>query len=171
MTRKRLLGIAASSLLVGATVVTLWPGAKEPGGTTAGPAGREHGRYLVQVGGCNDCHTPDYMSADGNVSEDRWLVGNRLGFMGPWGTTYPINLRLYMQALTEDEWVRTARTLKTRPPMPWFNLRLMNESDLRALYQYIRALPPTGDPVPAYVPPGGQPATPYIVFTPQDPER
>ena len=34
-----------------------------------------------------------------------------LGWRGPWGTTYPTNLRLYFQDLTENEWVRKAKTL------------------------------------------------------------
>jgi hypothetical protein len=55
-----------------------------------------------------------------------------LGWRGPWGTTYPTNLRLYFQDLTENEWVRKAKTLSTRPPMPWFNVRDMTITGLRA---------------------------------------
>ena len=28
---------------------------------------------------------------------------------GPWGTTYPVNLRLYMQTISEKEWVAKAK--------------------------------------------------------------
>ena len=35
--------------------------------------------------------------------------GTHWGWSGDWGTTYPANLRLYMQRVTEDEWVRTAQ--------------------------------------------------------------
>jgi mono/diheme cytochrome c family protein len=116
----------------------------------------ERGRYLVKIAGCNDCHTPGYAQAGGNVPEAQWLTGDALGWSGPWGTTYPANLRLVVAGMSEEEWVRRARTAQYRPPMPWFNLRDMSESDLRAAYRYIRSLGPAGNPAPAYVPPGGK---------------
>jgi mono/diheme cytochrome c family protein len=127
------------------------------------------GRYLVQIGGCNDCHTEGYLEHSGNVPEERWLLGSSLGFSGPWGTTYPSNLRRLLGTLHEDEWVRFARTLETRPPMPWFNLRAMAEGDLRAIYRYVRSLPEDDRSVPDYVPPGRAPATPHIDMTPRLP--
>jgi mono/diheme cytochrome c family protein len=124
----------------------------------------ERGRYLIKITGCNDCHTAGYAPTGGKVPESEWLTGDALGWRGPWGTTYPTNLRLYMQDLTEDQWVKKAKTLNTRPPMPWFNVRDMSTSDLRALYRYVRHLGPAGKPAPAYVPPGGTPAQPYVQF-------
>lgn len=123
----------------------------------------ERGRYMAAAGGCNDCHTPGYMESEGNVPEANWLTGNTLGFVGPWGTTYPANLRLYMGQLTEAQWLERARR-PLRPPMPWFNLRDMSNDDLRALYHYIRALGPSGEPAPAALAPGQTPTTPYIDF-------
>ncbi len=131
----------------------------------------ERGRYLVLIGGCNDCHTPDYVARDGEVPEARWLVGDALGRTGPWGTTYPTNLRRYFSEMDEDTWVDHARTLKTRPPMPWFNLRVFTESDLRALYRYVRSLPADDTRVPDYVPPGQQPRTPHVIMTPRLPDQ
>jgi mono/diheme cytochrome c family protein len=130
----------------------------------------ERGRYLVQIGACNDCHTPGYMETAGRVEESKWLTGTDLGFQGPWGTTYPSNLRLALRALTEDEWLKRARTAM-RPPMPWFNLRDMSDADLRALYRYVRSLPPAGQPAPAFVPPGQPASTQFFVFVPQDPPK
>ena len=98
------------------------------------------------------------------VPESLWLTGNSLGSQGTWGTTYPVNLRLYMADLSADEWVRRARTLKTRPPMPWFVLREFEEADLRALHAFIRSLGPAGTPAPAYRAPGLAAAGPVIVF-------
>ena len=85
----------------------------------------KRGRYLVQIGGCNDCHTAGYAPSGGKVPEAQWLLGDALGWHGPWGTTYATNLRLYMQDLTEEQWVKKAKTLNARPPMPWFNVRAM----------------------------------------------
>jgi hypothetical protein len=69
--------------------------------------------------------------------------------------------------MSENDWVRYAGDLETRPPMPWFNLRAMREGDLRALYRYVRSLPPRDDAVPDFVPPGERPTTPFIDFAPE----
>jgi len=131
----------------------------------------DRGRYLVTIGGCNDCHTPGYAAKAGDVPEDRWLTGDTLGFSGPWGTTYPVNLRRLLGTMSEEEWVRFARHAQSRPPMPWFNLRAMTERDLRAIHRYVRSLPPDDRRVPAFVPPGTEPATAHIVMTPRQPRR
>ena len=70
---------------------------------------RERGRYLTMIAGCNDCHTPGYGMSGGKVDEKQWLVGDSLGWRGPWGTTYPANLRLYMEKLSEKVWVEQAK--------------------------------------------------------------
>lgn len=124
----------------------------------------ERGRYLAKITGCNDCHTPGYLLSEGKTSEQLWLTGDSFGWRGPWGTTYAKNLRLFVSSLTEDQWVSTAKSLKTRPPMPWFNLNDMEENDLRALYQFVRYLGPNGVPAPAYVPPDREPSPPYALF-------
>jgi mono/diheme cytochrome c family protein len=124
----------------------------------------KRGRYLVQVGGCNDCHTPAYPEKGGKVPEAQWLTGDALGWHGPWGTTYATNLRLYMQDLTEEQWVKKARSLQARPPMPWFNVQAMTTNDIRAMYRYIRHLGPAGKPAPAYLPPDKTPPQPYVAF-------
>lgn len=126
------------------------------------PALVERGRYLVEVAGCNDCHTAGYADAAGEVPEREWLKGSPLGYRGPWGTTYASNLRLYMADMTEAQWLERARTLKTRPPMPWFNVRAMSTRDLRAVYRFIRDLGPIGKPAPAFVPPDQEPGGPYV---------
>lgn len=127
----------------------------------------ERGKYLAKIGGCNDCHTPGYMQAEGKVPENLWLTGTAMGFQGPWGTSYPANLRLSMGKLSEAQWLARARQ-PMRPPMPWFNLREMSDLDLIALYRYVRSLGPAGDPAPVAVAPGQQVATPYIEFVPKN---
>lgn len=126
-----------------------------------------HGRYLIQTSGCNDCHTPGYMQKDGHVPEAEWLTGDALGWQGPWGTTYPANLRLLFSQMDEKAWLVRARQ-PMRPPMPSPSLRAMSDADLKAIYRYVRSLDVKGQPAPAYVPPGGQVATPYLDFTPKN---
>jgi mono/diheme cytochrome c family protein len=121
----------------------------------------------VATTGCNDCHTVGYPESGGKVPEAEWLTGSPVGFAGPWGTTYPANLRLTAQALSEEAWMVRARSA-LRPPMPWFSLRDMSDSDLRAMYRYIRSLGAKGTMAPAYVAPGGKVTTPYIEFVPKN---
>ncbi len=122
------------------------------------------GRYLVQTSGCNDCHSPGYTQHGGHTAEATWLTGDTLGWRGPWGTTYPSNLRLLMATMSEAQWLRHARTMEPRPPMPWFNVRAMSDTDLRAIYRYVRAAGPAGQPAPAYVPPGQPVSGPVVQF-------
>jgi len=123
----------------------------------------KRGRYLVQITGCNDCHTPGYPESAGKVDEKLWLTGSPLGWRGPWGTTYASNLRLVAKNMTEAQFVQRARS-ELRPPMPWFNVRDMTESDVRVIYRYLRHLGPAGADMPAYVPPDKEPKPPFVQF-------
>lgn len=131
----------------------------------------EQGRYLVQIAGCNDCHTPGYTMREGDVPEAQWLLGEGFGWMGPWGTTYATNLRLSINKQTEEQWLRYAKELKTRPPMPWFSLNAMRDADLKSIYRFVRQLGPAGEPAPAGLPPGQQPPMPYASFPPPPPSK
>ena len=158
-------------------VAFVFPGsapAAEKAAAAAQASGKQvsRGRYLLAVGNCNDCHTPGFAVNDGNVPEKEWLLGSGpLGFRGPWGTTYATNLRLSLSKMTEDQWVKYAKTLKTRPPMPWFNLNQWTEPDLRAFYQYVRHLQPVGDPVSEPIAPGREPPWPYVTFPDKAPPK
>lgn len=124
----------------------------------------ERGRYLVQIGGCNDCHTAGYAPKEGNVPESEWLKGDSLGWRGPWGTTYAVNLRIRLSEMTEDEWAEYGKTFKTRPPMPWFNIHAMSEVDLRSLHKYITSFEDKGESAPEFVPPDQEPQGPVVQF-------
>lgn len=87
----------------------------------------------------------------------------------PWGTTYPPNLRLIASKMTEDFFLRIASTLETAPPMPWYNVRRMTETDIRSLYRYIRSLGEPGAAAPLMVAPGDRVKTPYILVAPPQP--
>lgn len=142
-------------------------GAALAAGTAADDPAQARGRYLVVLGGCNDCHTPGYAEAGGGVPAEQWLTGSPVGFQGPWGTSYPANLRLYMQDIGEEAWIERARQ-PMLPPMPWFNLREMTDEDLSAIYRFVRALGPAGEPAPAAAAPGTAVATPYFEFVPKN---
>jgi mono/diheme cytochrome c family protein len=124
----------------------------------------ERGRYLVKIAACNDCHTPGYARSGGKVAEQLWLTGGQVGYRGPWGTTYAANLRLVMQNQTEEEWLKIAKTAKSRPPMPWFALHDMTTADLSAIYRFVRYLGHAGQAAPDFVPPGQEPKGPFVQF-------
>lgn len=131
----------------------------------------DQGRYLARIAGCNDCHTPGYAFSGGTTPESEWLTGDALGWRGPWGTTYPSNLRLYIQNFSEDAWLKLARNTQFRPPMPWFALRDMSDDDLKSLYHYMKHLGPAGQPAPAFVPPDQKPAGPFVLFPAPPPQE
>lgn len=126
----------------------------------------DDGRLFARMGGCNDCHTVNFAESGGTTPESEWLKGSPVGFRGPWGTTYPANLRLVLKDLSEDDWVAYAQSLETRPPMPWYDLRVAPETYLRGFYKLVRSLGDPGEPAPDYVPPDREPKTPFIVFAP-----
>lgn len=128
------------------------------------PALVARGRYLVQTAGCNDCHTPGYAEAGGKVPEQAWLTGDRLGWRGPWGTSYATNLRLRLAEMSRDDWLRFARAMQPRPPMPWFNVRAMSDQDLTAIWAWVKAMGPAGEPAPQALPPGQAPVGPVVMF-------
>ena len=158
----------------------------------------ERGKYLVTVGGCNDCHTPKIMSPEGIPMEDttRVLSGqphdapyptwspqdmqqrNALAlssssftaWAGPWGVSFTANLtpdkETGLGEWTEEAFIQALRTGKHQgqpdgrdilPPMPWFNIRQMSDSDLKAVWAYLRSLPPIHNQVPTPIPPAGSP--------------
>lgn len=119
---------------------------------------------MVRITGCNDCHTPMYGQLNGNVPEKDWLIGVPVGWKGGWGTTYATNLRQRVANMTEDQWVTYLKNLKSRPPMPFFAVNDFKEVDSRSLYRYIRSLGDHPQVIPAALPPGETPKTPYINF-------
>ena len=109
---------------------------------TAGAAPQDRvarGKYLVTVGGCNDCHTPLKMGPNGpepdwsrmlsghpeqmklppapTMPEGPWntaVAATLTAWSGPWGTSFPANLtpdgETGLGRWTEKEFVATLRT-------------------------------------------------------------
>ena len=167
--------IAAAALLPnrwsGAVVAPKEPLAdKQPSVSAASP--EEAGRYIVRTSGCNDCHTPNFMVMGEKVPEQQWLTGNPIGFRGPWGTTYPQNLRRFVQPFTAEQFVEVVRKRRDRPPMPWSQLHAMSDADLKAVYAYLKHLGAThglAQPASDWVPPDREPKSAFILMVPQAP--
>ncbi len=124
----------------------------------------ERGRQMIKIMGCNDCHTPDYMVKRSNIPEEDWLVGGDLGFRSPKGTSYPTNLRLLLNNMSEDEWLVLAKQMREDSPMTWVMLSNTPEQDLRAIYRFVKHLGPKGNPVPDRLPAGVTPPGQYVDY-------
>jgi hypothetical protein len=99
----------------------------------------ERGKYLVTVGGCNDCHTPLKMGPKGPEPDmsrmlsghpdsfsipagiapvsDRWMMtaaASGTAFSGPWGVSFAANLtpdqNTGLGIWTEEMFVKTLKT-------------------------------------------------------------
>jgi mono/diheme cytochrome c family protein len=120
----------------------------------------ERGKYLVTIGGCNDCHTPLPMPEVKVPGPWGWAGAvTNTAFSGPWGVSYAFNLtpdeHTGIGIWTEDIFMKTIRTGRhwgvarpILPPMPWFNYRQMSDEDLRSVYAYLRTIPAVSNKVP-----------------------
>lgn len=161
----------AAALVATALFVVAVPSAPTAAAGLPAPAKQasiDRGRYLVIVGDCNGCHTPGYAETAGRIAPEKWLTGSPVGFQGPWGTSYPANLRLVAQQLSEAQWIARAKR-PMRPPMPWYSLRDMSDADVAAVYRFIRSLGPAGETAPGAVAVGERVSTPVFDFVPRDP--
>jgi hypothetical protein len=87
-------------------------------------------------------------------------------FAGPWGISYTANLTpdtaTGIGAWTDNVFIQTIRTGKhlgqeggrpILPPMPWYYVSKCTDEDLKAIFTYLRSLPPIINKVPAPTPP------------------
>ncbi len=122
------------------------------------------GSYIVNSGGCNDCHTSPPFAPGGNphngepeqINTDKYLAGGGTMF----GPFIPRNLTPYPNGrpagLTRSQFRRVLRTgadLKHLPPpvpspandllqiMPWPVLGKMLDRDIDAIYEYLKSIP------------------------------
>lgn len=88
-------------------------------------------------------------------------------WVGPWGVSFAYNLtpdmktgiggwteELFIQALRKGKFMGMSRDIL--PPMPWQNLARLSDDDLKAIFAYLKSLPPIENQVPAPLPPPTQ---------------
>jgi hypothetical protein len=119
-----------------------------------------NGSYIVNaVAGCNDCHTcpsytpgnDPYSGQQGQVNSTNYLAGGVK--FGPFtADNITPDANGLPAGMTLDDFVNSIRTgheFHTVPPpispivqvMPWPAYRYMTDGDLRAIYEYLRAIP------------------------------
>ena len=149
------------------------------------------GSYLVNLGGCNDCHSPKVFTEMGPepdttrllsghpsdamlatidtsmIQPGKWVLTSGTDFtawVGPWGISYSANLTpdepTGLGTWTDEVFINAMRTGKHMgvgrpilPPMPWFNFARLTDTDLKAIFAYLKSLPPIHNQVPDPVPP------------------
>jgi hypothetical protein len=127
------------------------------------------GEYAVLMAACNDCHTPGWPQSGGKIPESKWLTGNSVGFRGPWGVAYPVNVRLFAASISRQAWIALFEAAPSVPIMPFENYGhgRIAASDLGAIYDFIISLGKAGEPAPNDLAPGKVPTTLYINFVPE----
>jgi len=164
--------------------------------TTKQPSAEQikQGAYLVNAGGCNDCHSPKVFTAKGPIPDetrllsgapqnskvpeipagiiapDKWgaLCNNDMTvWAGPWGVSFTANITpdnlTGIGAWTEASFIAAMRSGKhlgagrdILPPMPWPGLAQLNDSDLKAIFAYLKSVKPIRNQVPEPIPPTGK---------------
>jgi len=93
--------------------------------------------------------------------------GTGTAFAGPWGVSFAMNLTPDKETgigeWSEATFIQIARTGKHQgqsngrdvlPPMPWFTMKDLTDADLKAMWAYLRSIPPVQNQVPFPIPLG-----------------
>ena len=128
----------------------------------------ERGQYLVNVAGCNDCHTPGYFL--GKPDMTRFLGGSEVGFELPGlGTFHGPNLtpdKATGLGNWTDAQIATALTTGMRPDgrvlapiMPWHAFAKLSKDDVAAIVAFLRSIPAVSNKVPGPFGPNQKPTS------------
>jgi mono/diheme cytochrome c family protein len=94
------------------------------------------------------------------------MAATMTAWAGPWGVSYTANLTPDPETgtgqWTEQQFVDTIRSgrhlgrgRQILPPMPWPAIRNMTDADLKAIFAYLRTVPPVKNRGPDPLPPAG----------------
>jgi len=151
------------------------PATQSLAGPGAGTDRVTRGKWLVEVLGCGDCHTPrlpqgrldpDYLFAGHKANDPypEWrdslftrgygmLVSTSgTAFAGPWGVTFARNLTpdklTGIGGWDEDAFINVLREGTLKPPMPATAYGMLADEDLKSIFAYLRTLKPVNNLVP-----------------------
>jgi mono/diheme cytochrome c family protein len=126
------------------------------------------GKYLVTLGGCNDCHTPGYFL--GNPDMSRFLGGSDVGFEIPGqgvfvGSNITPDKKTGIGSWTREQIVKAiqagerpdGRTLA--PIMPWHAFATFTADDAMAIAAFLQSLNPVSNQIPGPFKPGEKVST------------
>jgi len=135
----------------------------------------ERGKYLVEFGGCGDCHTPGHFLGHDDTS--RLLGGSDVGFAIPGHGVFVGPNLTPDKATGLGDWTReqivAAITTGVRPDgrilapvMPWQGFSHLTHADALAIASYLKSLPPVVHKVPGPFGPAQTPDTLVMVVVP-----
>jgi len=115
------------------------------------------GKYLVEFGGCLDCHTAGYFFGKPDMA--RYLGGSDVGFEVPGlgifvGRNLTPDKETGLGDWTRDQIVTALQTGKRpdgrilAPIMPWPQFAKLTKSDARAIAAFLKSLKPVKNAVP-----------------------
>jgi mono/diheme cytochrome c family protein len=162
------LGVLLATLMAAQEPRSPYPPPK-PMTLASPPASPARGAQLVELGGCNDCHTPKRQGGQPDMS--RALSGQpesaplppdapgaittttlMTAWRGPWGVTICRNLtpdkETGIGSWTLADFKKAMRTgvdpkgVIINPPMPIAGLQNLPEQDLDAIYHYLQTVKP-----------------------------
>ncbi|MFI5185478.1 MAG: c-type cytochrome [Chitinophagales bacterium] len=97
-----------------------------------------------------------------SLEPGQWMSmsGDLTAFVGPWGLSYTANLTpdsaTGTGAWSEEQFINTLRNGKhlgngrpIMPPMPWQFISQINDDDLKAIFAFLKSLPPVKNVVHA----------------------
>jgi mono/diheme cytochrome c family protein len=106
-----------------------------------------HGKYLVEIAGCADCHTPQQR---GQPLPGMNFAGGFV-FDGPWGhRVAAANITPDATGFSYDNEAMFASAMRAgyvkgralSPIMPWIAYRGLTDPDLLAIFSYLKTVPP-----------------------------
>jgi len=150
----------------------------QSGGLHAEDAQIARGKYLVQFGGCNDCHTSGYFLGKPDMA--RYLGGSDVGFDIPGlgvfvGANLTPDKETGLGNWTTEEIVVAIQTgvrpdgRLLAPIMPWRAFASLKKSDAVAIAAYLKSLPPVEHKVAGPFGPSEQPTTFVMRLVPPEP--
>lgn len=103
---------------------------------------------------------------EGLIGEGKWFglyTAEFTAWGGPWGVTYASNLtpdkETGIGAWTEENFIsilslgiHSSLTRTIMPPMPWDEISLLSDSQLKAIYRYLQTVKPVRNDVPDSAP-------------------
>jgi len=151
MRRSGVVLAAAAIATIAAAAYAVWSG------VGAQEAQLARGKYLVQLAGCTDCHTPGHLL--GKPDMTRFLGGSDVGLEVPGqGIFVAPNLtpdnETGLGSWTKDQMVTAIQTgvrpdgRVLAPMMPWRAYAGLTKLDVEAVVEYLRTLPPISHKVP-----------------------
>lgn len=131
-----------------------------------GPNGPELDMSLMLSGHPTQVPPPP---VDRKMAEQKGIASTQTltAWVGPWGISYAANItsdstgignwkeEQFIKCLREGKFMGLDNTRPLLPPMPWQEYRNMTDDEMKAVFAYLKSIPPVHNVVPQATPPLG----------------